>query len=186
MGLLVGLIGVYLLMNYRQSSLLFSYTYIILPAVTLASAVFLVVAGFIGSCLSVKDSTCLQGLVRFGVWLSVCEPVFGLIITKCFLLQFVYLLVLVFCLESTASALAYFHFTKVRKLQTNLCAIDQFVIWWYCKHWHDIFCVLPSLKLDSELAHLSGFFQKYTGSCHDLVSQAVDATQEKVCIGYNT
>lgn len=118
MGLLVGLIGVYLLMNYRQSSMFFSYTYIILPAVlALASAVSLVVAGYIGSCLSVKDSTCLQGLVRSGVWLSACGPVFGLIIIKCLLLQFVYLLVLVFCLESTASALAYFHSTKVWKLQ---------------------------------------------------------------------
>lgn len=47
---------------------------------------------------------------------SVCASVFELFIIKCFLLQFVYLLVLVFCLESTASALAYFHSTKVYEL----------------------------------------------------------------------
>lgn len=37
-------------------------------------------------------------------------------------------------------------------------------------------------KLDSELAPLSGMFQKYTGSSQDPISRAVDATQEEVCI----
>ncbi|XP_036981245.1 tetraspanin 37 isoform X1 [Acanthopagrus latus] len=88
-GLVVGLSGVYLLMKYRQSSLFFSHTYITLPAIfALSSAAVLVVTGCLGSWLSLKDSTCLQGL-------------------------FVYLLVLVFCLESTASALAYFQSTQV-------------------------------------------------------------------------
>ncbi|XP_044023781.1 tetraspanin 37 [Siniperca chuatsi] len=125
-GLVVGLSGVYLLMKYRQSSLFFSHTYITLPAVlALASAVFLLASGCLGTWLSLRDSTFLQGL-------------------------FVYLLVLVFCLESTASALAYFHYTK----------------------------------LDSEIAPLSGVFQKYTGSSQDPNSQTVDATQEELqCCG---
>lgn len=114
MGVLLGVMGIYLLMNYRQTSLFFSHTYVNLPVViALASGVFLVVGGCLGSWLSLRDSTCLQGLVRFCVWLSVCASVFGLSIIKCSLLQFVYLLVLVFCLESTASALAYIHSTKV-------------------------------------------------------------------------
>ncbi|XP_031165890.1 tetraspanin 37 isoform X1 [Sander lucioperca] len=88
-GLVVGLSGVYLLMIYRQSSLFLSHSYITLPAVfALASAAFLLASGCLGSWLSFRDSTFLQGL-------------------------FVYLLVLVFCLESTASALAYFHSTKL-------------------------------------------------------------------------
>ncbi|XP_053191048.1 tetraspanin 37 [Scomber japonicus] len=88
-GLVVGLSGVYLLMKYRHSSLFFTHIYIILPAVfALASAVFLLAAGCLGSWLSLRDSTFLQGL-------------------------FVYLLVVVFCLESTASALAYFHSIKL-------------------------------------------------------------------------
>ncbi|XP_070777205.1 tetraspanin 37 [Enoplosus armatus] len=125
-GLVVGLSGVYLLMKYKQSSLFFSHIYIILPAVlALASAVFLVATGCLGTWLSLRDSTFLQGL-------------------------FVYLLVLVFCLESTASALAYFH----------------------------------STKLDSEIAPLSGVFQKYSGSSQDPNSRAVDATQEELqCCG---
>ncbi|XP_073339551.1 tetraspanin 37 [Pagrus major] len=89
LGLVVGLSGVYLLMKYRQSSVFLSQTYITLPAVVaLSSAVFLVATGCLGSWLSLRDSTFLQGL-------------------------FVYLLVLVFCLESTASALAYFHSTQL-------------------------------------------------------------------------
>ena len=65
-GLVVGLSGVYLLMKYRHSSLFFTHIYIILPAVfALASAVFLLAAGCLGSWLSLRDSTFLQGLVRF-------------------------------------------------------------------------------------------------------------------------
>lgn len=67
-GLVVGLSGVYLLMKYRQSSLFFSHTYITLPAVfALSSAAFLVATGCLGSWLSIKDSTFLQGLVRLCV-----------------------------------------------------------------------------------------------------------------------
>ncbi|XP_070835559.1 tetraspanin 37 [Chaetodon trifascialis] len=125
-GLLVGLSGVYLLMKYRQSNLFLSHTYLTLPAVfALASAAFLVATGCFGSWLSLRDSTCLQGL-------------------------FVYLLVLIFCLESTASALAYFH----------------------------------STKLDSDVAPLSGVFQKYTGSSQDANSRAIDVMQEELqCCG---
>lgn len=36
--------------------------------------------------------------------------------------------------------------------------------------------------MDSELAPLSGVFQKYTGNSQDRISRAVDATQEEVCI----
>ncbi|KAM7376127.1 hypothetical protein PAMP_005874 [Pampus punctatissimus] len=126
LGLVVGLNGVYLLMKYRHSSLFFSHIYITLPAAfALASAVFLLASGCLGSWLSIRDSTFLQGL-------------------------FVYLLVVGFCLESTASALAYFH----------------------------------SIKLESEIAPLSGLFQNYTGNSYDPYSHAVDATQEELqCCG---
>uniref|UniRef100_A0A8P4G909 Tetraspanin n=1 Tax=Dicentrarchus labrax TaxID=13489 RepID=A0A8P4G909_DICLA len=101
LGLVVGLSGVYLLMNYRQRSLFFSHAYITLPAVfALASAVFLVVSGCLGSWLSLRDSTFLQGL-------------------------FVYLLVLVICLESTASALAYFHSTELHSEIAPLSRVFQ-------------------------------------------------------------
>ncbi|XP_063765455.1 tetraspanin 37 isoform X2 [Eleginops maclovinus] len=81
--------GVYLLMKYKQNSLFLSPSYIPLPAfLALASAVLILACGGLGSLLSIRDSTFLQGL-------------------------FVYLLVLVFCLESTASALAFFHTTKL-------------------------------------------------------------------------
>lgn len=81
--------GVYLLIKYKQNSLFFSHTYITLPAgLALCSAVFLVTSGCFGTWLNLRDSTFKQGL-------------------------FVYLLVLVFCLESTATALAYFHSTKL-------------------------------------------------------------------------
>ncbi|XP_044230848.1 tetraspanin 37 [Thunnus albacares] len=100
-GLVVGLSGVYLLMKYRHSSLFFSHIYIILPAVfVLASAVFLLASGCLGSWLSLRDSTFLQGL-------------------------FVYLLVVVFCLESTASALAYFHSIKLDSEITPLSGVFQ-------------------------------------------------------------
>lgn len=95
-GLVVGLSGVYLLLKYKHCSLFFSGTHITLPAVVaLASAVFLVAGGCLGSWLSLRDSSCLQGL-------------------------FVYLLVVIFCLESTALALAYFHTTK---LDSELAAL---------------------------------------------------------------
>lgn len=100
-GLVVGLSGAYLLMKYTQSILFLSHTYIILPAVlALASAVLLVAAGCLGSWLSHRDSTFLQGL-------------------------FVYLLVLTFCLESTASALAYFHSTKLDSETAPLSGVFQ-------------------------------------------------------------
>ncbi|XP_018527103.1 tetraspanin-3 [Lates calcarifer] len=100
-GLVVGLSGVYLLMKYTQNSLYFSNAYIILPAVfALASAAFLLASGCLGSWLSLRDSTCLQGL-------------------------FVYLLVVVFCLEGTASALAYFHSTKLDSEITSLRGVFQ-------------------------------------------------------------
>ncbi|XP_034531644.1 tetraspanin 37 [Notolabrus celidotus] len=100
-GLVVGLSGVYLLLNYRQSSLFFSHTYIILPAVlSLCSAVLLVVSGCIGSWQKVRDAPFIQGL-------------------------FVYLLVVVFCLISTASALAYFHSTKLDSELAPLTTVFQ-------------------------------------------------------------
>ncbi|XP_026196263.1 tetraspanin 37 isoform X2 [Anabas testudineus] len=125
-GLVVGLSGFYLLMKYNQSSTFFSDSYIILTAIfAFVSAAFLVISGAFGSWLSFRDSVFLQGL-------------------------FVYLLVVVFCLESTASALAYFH----------------------------------AIKLDSEIAPLTGVFQNYTGSSQDSNSRAVDVTQEELqCCG---
>lgn len=82
-GTVVGLAGLYLWLKYRESSLFFSpSSYMMLPVYfTLATAALLMFTGFLGSWVSSKDSTCLQGL-------------------------FVYLLVVVFCLGSTASALA--------------------------------------------------------------------------------
>lgn len=66
MGILVGLGAHFLLKNYKRSSLFFSDTYITLPAfVAVACAVFLVLGGLMGCCLS-KDSPCMQGMVRFG------------------------------------------------------------------------------------------------------------------------
>ncbi|KAK2826485.1 hypothetical protein Q5P01_020699 [Channa striata] len=73
----------------RQSSLVFAQPYIALPAFfAFASSGFLAVSACLGSWLSVRDLKCLQGL-------------------------FVYLLVVVLILESTAAALAYFHSTQV-------------------------------------------------------------------------
>ncbi|XP_060919492.1 tetraspanin 37 isoform X1 [Labrus mixtus] len=100
-GLVVGLSGFYLLLDYRQSSIYFSHIYIILPAVlALCSAVLLVVSGFLGSLKRIEDSPILQGL-------------------------FVYLLVVVFCLESTASVLAYFHSTKLDSELASLAGVFQ-------------------------------------------------------------
>lgn len=99
LGSAVGLSGVYLLMNYRQSSSFFSHNYIILPAVlTIASTVFLVACGCLGTWLSFRDSTCLQGL-------------------------FVYMLVVAICVESTAAALAYFHSTELESEITPLSEV---------------------------------------------------------------
>lgn len=53
------------------------------------------------------------GTGKVCVWLSECATGFGLYIMKFSPLQFIYLLVLTLYLESTASALAYFHYTKV-------------------------------------------------------------------------
>ncbi|XP_045919379.1 tetraspanin-3-like [Micropterus dolomieu] len=58
------------------------------------------------------------------MWVSVCTSAFRMIIMKCFLLQFVYLLVFVFCLESTATALAYFHSTKLQ-----CCGVHDYRDW---------------------------------------------------------
>nr|XP_046267988.1 tetraspanin 37 isoform X1 [Scatophagus argus] len=100
-GLVVGLSGVYLLMNYRQSSLFFSHNYITVPAFfALTSAVFLVVSGGLGTWLSFRDCRFLQGL-------------------------FVYLLIVVFCLECTASVLAYFYSTKLDSEMAPLSGIFQ-------------------------------------------------------------
>ncbi|XP_053291025.1 tetraspanin 37 isoform X2 [Pleuronectes platessa] len=100
LGLVVGLSGVYLLMKYWQGSLCFSNAYITMPAIlTLASAAFLVASGCLGSWLSLRDSICLQGL-------------------------FVYLLVVVFCLESTATALAYYHSVKLQ-----CCGVHDYRDW---------------------------------------------------------
>ncbi|XP_040915932.1 tetraspanin 37 [Toxotes jaculatrix] len=101
LGMVVGLGGVYLLMKYKQSSLFFSHIYIIMPAIlALASATFQFASGCLGSRLSFRDSTFLQGL-------------------------FIYLLVVVFCLESTASALAYFHSTKLDSDIASLSGVFQ-------------------------------------------------------------
>ncbi|XP_061599356.1 tetraspanin 37 [Cololabis saira] len=88
-GTVVGLSAVYLLMKYRQNSLFFAQTYFALPAFfALCSAAFLLATGFLGFRISLGESRCLQGL-------------------------FVYMLVVAFCLESTASALAFYHSKKL-------------------------------------------------------------------------
>lgn len=84
-GMVVGLTGAYIWMKYKHSSLFFSssiYMYMSLPVlVTLATGALLLFTGFMGTWVGSRDSICLQGL-------------------------FVYLLVVVFCLGSTASVLA--------------------------------------------------------------------------------
>ncbi|KAM9396419.1 tetraspanin 37 isoform 1-T3 [Salvelinus alpinus] len=88
-GLVVGLSGMYLLLNYRHNGLFFAHTYIILPAcLALASATLLLASGGLGIWVSLRKSALLQGV-------------------------FVYLLVMVFCLEATAAALAYVNAGKV-------------------------------------------------------------------------
>uniref|UniRef100_UPI0037E8367B tetraspanin 37 n=1 Tax=Semicossyphus pulcher TaxID=241346 RepID=UPI0037E8367B len=100
-GLVVGLSGIYLLLNYRHDSLFFSHNLITLPAIlAISSAAVLVVSGCLGSGRSIRDSTFIQGL-------------------------FVYLLVVIFCLECTAAALAYFHSTKLDSELAPLSKVFQ-------------------------------------------------------------
>ncbi|XP_054894814.1 tetraspanin 37 isoform X2 [Poeciliopsis prolifica] len=74
------------------------WTYILLPVVfTTCSAAFLLFTGFLGTWLSLRDSRCLQGL-------------------------FVYLLVVIFSLGSTASALAFAH---SRKLDSDTASLSE-------------------------------------------------------------
>ncbi|KAM4625181.1 tetraspanin 37 [Polymixia lowei] len=88
-GLVVCLSGVYLLLNYKQNGLFFSHAYIVIPAIlALSSAALLLASGGIGCLVSIRESVFLQGL-------------------------FVYFLVMVLCLECTASTLAYYHSGKV-------------------------------------------------------------------------
>ncbi|KAG7487841.1 hypothetical protein MATL_G00027900 [Megalops atlanticus] len=88
-GLVVGLSGVYLLLNFKHSGVFFRNIYIILPAIlAIVSAVALLSSGGIGCWVSVRESNCLQA-------------------------TFVYLLVIVFCLEATAATLAYVNIGKV-------------------------------------------------------------------------
>lgn len=99
--LVVGLSGFYLLLNYSQRSLFFSHSYIIIPAIlALSSAAVLLVSGAIGCLASRKTSAFLQGL-------------------------FVYLLVVVLCLEGTASVLAYYNSGKVDSELSAISAVFQ-------------------------------------------------------------
>ncbi|XP_045553676.1 tetraspanin 37 isoform X3 [Salmo salar] len=99
-GLVVGLSGMYLLLNYRHNGLFFAHTYIILPAcLALASATLLLASGGLGIWVSLRKSALLQGV-------------------------FVYLLVMVFCLEATAAALAYVNAGKLR-----CCGIYDYRDW---------------------------------------------------------
>ncbi|XP_031648507.1 tetraspanin 37 isoform X4 [Oncorhynchus kisutch] len=168
-GLVVGLSGMYLLLNYRHNGIFFTHTYIILPAcLALASATLLLASGGLGIWVSLRKSALLQGVVSVCVYLCVSEYnnmyVFLLFIAHAsstvwdtaymlpwfWAFQFVYLLVVVFCLEATAAALAYVNAGKV----------------------------------DSELAPFSSVFQRYTGRCQDPYSDAVDATQKELqCCG---
>ncbi|XP_018601345.1 tetraspanin 37 [Scleropages formosus] len=87
--LMVGLGGIYLMLNYRQTGLLFQNIAIILPAIlALVSAAVLLSAGMIGCWVSIRDSAGLQAL-------------------------FVYLLLIVFCLQATAATLSYVNIGKV-------------------------------------------------------------------------
>lgn len=98
LAILVGLSAYYLLKNYKRSSMFFSDTNITLPAFfAVACATVLVLGGLLGCCLS-KDSPCMQGM-------------------------FVYLLVMVFCLKSTSSALAYFQSTTLHSELAPLSGI---------------------------------------------------------------
>ncbi|XP_061095882.1 tetraspanin 37 [Conger conger] len=101
-GLVLGLCGVYLLLNFKRNGLFFLDVYITLPAVVaLACAVALFASGVFGCWVSVRDSsTCLQAL-------------------------FAYLLIIVFCLEATAAALAFVNIGKIGAELTPLQNIFQ-------------------------------------------------------------
>uniref|UniRef100_A0A3B3RJ60 Tetraspanin 37 n=1 Tax=Paramormyrops kingsleyae TaxID=1676925 RepID=A0A3B3RJ60_9TELE len=72
--LVVGLSGMYLLVNFRQTGLLFHNIYLILPAiVALISAAVLLASGGIGCWMSIRDSTVLQAAVH-----SEFEPFWGM------------------------------------------------------------------------------------------------------------
>ncbi|XP_036377724.1 tetraspanin 37 isoform X2 [Megalops cyprinoides] len=63
-GLVVGLSGVYLLLNFKHSGVFFRNIYIILPAIlAIVSAVALLSSGGIGCWVSVRESNCLQATV---------------------------------------------------------------------------------------------------------------------------
>ncbi|XP_045063843.1 tetraspanin 37 isoform X2 [Coregonus clupeaformis] len=63
-GLMVGLSGMYLLLNYRHNGLFFAHTYIILPAcLSLASATLLLASGGLGIWVSLRKSAWLQAVV---------------------------------------------------------------------------------------------------------------------------
>lgn len=85
-GTVVILVGVYLWVKCGHNRLFFlPSSYMTLPVfITWATGVLLLVIGFLGSWVGTKDSICLQGL-------------------------FAYLLLVVFCLGSTASAVALHH-----------------------------------------------------------------------------
>ncbi|KAJ3612833.1 hypothetical protein NHX12_019091 [Muraenolepis orangiensis] len=90
-GLTVALSGSYLLLNYSHGRPFFrQHSVILLPtALALSAAALLLISGVIGCMAATRTSVCLQGL-------------------------FVYLLVVVLCLQATASALAYYHSDKVK------------------------------------------------------------------------
>lgn len=79
LAVLLCLSSYYLLEHYKRSSLFFSDTYITLPALlAVACAAVLLLAGFLGCCLS-KDSPCMQGMVSCSASLlsliSICVTV---------------------------------------------------------------------------------------------------------------
>ncbi|KAJ8408411.1 hypothetical protein AAFF_G00258250 [Aldrovandia affinis] len=97
-GLVMGLSGMYLLLNFKHSRLFFRDIYIVLPAVVaIVSAAALLCSGAIGCWVSVRESTGLQA-------------------------AFVYLLIIVFCLEATAAALA---FVNIGKVDSELAPLEN-------------------------------------------------------------
>ncbi|XP_037833698.1 tetraspanin 37 isoform X2 [Kryptolebias marmoratus] len=100
LGLIVGLTGLNFLLKYREYSLFIAQPYITLPAfLAFSSGVFLFATGCLGSWMNIRNSYCHQGL-------------------------FVYLLVVVFCLEGTASTFAYFHY-----IQLQCCGVRNYTDW---------------------------------------------------------
>lgn len=141
LAILVGLSANNLLKNYRRNSLFFSDANITLPAFfSIACAAILVLGGLLGCCLS-KDLPWMQGMVRCcAAWLQyLCIRASRRQFERSSPPQFVYLLVVVFCLKSTSSALAYFqsttvcvlycvfHLEKKNGLHKHLCII--FFMW---------------------------------------------------------